>query len=284
MPRIDVNGTELRYEVQGSGEPVVLVHAGLIADAFEPVRTDPILTERYQVISYHRRGYGGSRRTRRPLSLRQQAEDCRELMRRLGLERAHVVGHSLGGTIAVQLALEAPEAVHTLSLMEPIIPAALEEPEVARFFIEVLERAVAQYHAGDKAGAVDTWCQGAFGPGYRDELDHHLPGAFEQAVADADASFLLDLPALRQWRFTRDDAANLNLPVLSMFHDDPVWQGYRCTHELLLDWLPRVDESKIPNANHLLTLQNPRVVAEALESFFARHPISGIEAETSASW
>ena len=53
-----------------------------------------------------------------------------------------------------------------------------------------------------KLEAVDTLLRGVFGPGYRAALDHRLPGAFDQAVADADAFFTQEMPALQQWPFT----------------------------------------------------------------------------------
>ena len=77
------------------------------------------LTERYQLVRYHRRGYAGSSTVGRSFSITDQATDCAELIRGLGIERAHIVGHSSGGPIALQLALDAPEMVESLVLLEP---------------------------------------------------------------------------------------------------------------------------------------------------------------------
>ena len=67
-----------------------------------------------------------------------------------------------------------------------------------------------------KLEAVDTLFRGVFGPGYRAALDHGLPGAFEQAVADADAFFTQEMPALQQWPFTEDDARRIPQPALAV--------------------------------------------------------------------
>jgi pimeloyl-ACP methyl ester carboxylesterase len=105
VDRAVVDGVALEYEVSGAGEPVVCVHGALIADTFRPLRGEPSLA-RYCLITYRRRGYGGSTGDG-PASIARQAADCAALLRHLGVERAHVVGHSYGGAIALQLALDA---------------------------------------------------------------------------------------------------------------------------------------------------------------------------------
>ena len=121
MERADVDGITLEYEVSGTGEPVVFVHGAFIADVFRPLLGEPSLAGQYQLITYRRRGYGGSSRTPGPISAERQAADCQALLRYLGVERVYVVGHSFGGAVALQLALDAPEVVHSLALLEPAL-------------------------------------------------------------------------------------------------------------------------------------------------------------------
>jgi pimeloyl-ACP methyl ester carboxylesterase len=129
MELAQIDGRALEYEIRGAGEPVVLVHGAHVADAFAPLLAEPVLTERYQLILYHRRGFAGSTHPDGPLSIVQQARDCRALMQHLGVQRAHVVGHSYGGVIALQLALDAPEAVHSLALLEPALLTVPSTPQ-----------------------------------------------------------------------------------------------------------------------------------------------------------
>ena len=103
-----------------------------------------------------------------------------------------------------------------------------------------------------------------------------LPGAFDQHVADADSFFEQELPALQQWSFRQEDARRIIQPVLAVVSArslelDPIW-GER--HQLLLDWLPNVDSFLLPDAGHLLQIENPRGMAEGLAGFFARHPLA----------
>jgi pimeloyl-ACP methyl ester carboxylesterase len=272
MDRAALEGVELEYEVRGTGEPVVLIHPGHFADWFMPLLDEPALTDHYHVLTYHRVGCVGSSPIAGPVSLAQQAAHCRSLMRHLGIARAHVVGHSSSGNIALQLALDAPDAVHSLAILEPAL-YTVPSAQTSRAFVGT---AVQLYRAGDKAGAIDTFLRGACGPGYRAVLDKALPGAFDQHVADADTFFDLELPALQQWSFTREDARRIAQPVLAVIGAksqelDPVW-GER--QELLLSWLPNVEPFVLPDATHLLQVQNPRGMAEGLAAFFARHPLS----------
>jgi pimeloyl-ACP methyl ester carboxylesterase len=125
----------------------------------------------------------------------EHARHCAVLMRRLGIERAHVVGHSSSAVIGLQLALDFPDAVQTLALMEPARPVP-PTPEQVEFVRDFVAPAIERYRARDRAGAVDAFARGVFGAGYRDPLEQGLPGSFEQAVADADAFFTQELPAL----------------------------------------------------------------------------------------
>ena len=269
MERAAVDGLELEYELRGSGEPVVLIHWGVCAAWAEPLMDEPALADRHRLLSYHRAGFAGSDRIEGPVSIAEHAAHCALLMRQLGIERAHIVGHSSSALIALQLALDFPDAVHTLALMEPARPAPPTE-EQAAFVRDFVAPAVQRYRAGDKAGAVDTWARGVFGSDYRGPLEHGLPGVFEQAVADADAFFAQELPAFQQWSFTQEDASRITQPVLLVLGENTA-PTFPERLELLASWLPNAEPFELPDATHLLHLQDPRGMAEALASFYARH-------------
>ena len=274
MSRATVDGITLDYATWGGGEPVVLVHAGIFADWFRPLLGEPALIGRHRVLSYHRVGYAGSSRVAGPVSIAQQAAHLRSLMRQLGIQRAHLVGHSSGGNIALQVALDAPEIVHSIVLMEPALPVALG-PERMLSTRAATASVFEAYRAGDKARAVDGFMRNVSGPDYRSVLDQVLPGAFEQGVKDADTFFGQELPALQQWALKREDAARITQPVLSVVgakskEVSPIWTE---RHEMVLTWLPKAEGFVLPDATHLLHVQHPRAVAEALAAFFARHPL-----------
>lgn len=271
MGQAMVGGITLEYEVAGSGEPVLLIHGALIADAFRPLLAEPALAGRYRFITYHRRGYLGRSCASGPASIARQAADCRALMGHLGVRRAHVVGHSLGGSIALQLALDAPEVVHSLAVLEP----ALVVGSSAQSYRDAMARGRQRYAAGDAAGTVDEFLRARFGAGYRTAfLDRVLPEAFAQAVTDAATAFEVDMPAVGDWHFTEAEAQRITQPVLAVLgaESDALWPRFGETHRLLLTWLPRSEGVVLPGATHALQMQNPRGMAETLADFFARHP------------
>jgi len=271
MERAIVDGIALEYEVMGTGEPVVLIHGALIADAFRPLLTESAMADRYRLLAYRRRGYAGSGGTSTPTSVARQVADCRALLRHLGVARAHVVGHSTGGAIALQLALDAPALVHSLALLEP----ALAFGASGQAYRDALARGTQRYREAGAAVVVDEFLAARFGAGYRDWLDRAVPGAFAQAVADAGTTFEAELPGLQDWRCGEAEVRRIAQPVLTVLgaESDALWPRFGETHRLLLDWLPHGTGFILPNATHAMQMQNPRNLAEALAAFFARHPL-----------
>jgi pimeloyl-ACP methyl ester carboxylesterase len=139
---------------------------------------------------------------------------------------------------------------------------------------EFVEPAVGSYRAGDEAAAIETFFRGVFGLGYRPLIDARLPAAFDDGVASAGAFFMQELPALQQWTFAEEDAARITQPVLGVVgeHTESTFPERMA---LLLSWLPNGERFELPNAGHLLHIENPEGMAEELDAFFRRHPVPG---------
>jgi pimeloyl-ACP methyl ester carboxylesterase len=266
MQRTNLDGAEIEYDVKGSGEPLLLIHGSVLADAFFPLLKEP-LADDYRIISYHRRGFAGSARAPAPFTISQQAADARALLRHLGISRAHVAGHSYGAVITLQLALDAPDLVANMALLEPPLLALVSSGPA--FLQQVASVTRAMYERGDKVGAIDAFLTGVSGPHYREALDTFLPpGAFDLAVADADTFFEIEEPALRQWSFTAEEAARIRQPVLSVVGAEtaPI---FRECHELIMRWIPHAKELVVPRASHALQSMNPSAVADGLDRFLS---------------
>jgi pimeloyl-ACP methyl ester carboxylesterase len=115
MSTARVGDVDLYYEEQGSGEPLLLI-MGLAADSTAWTFQVPDFARRYRTITFDNRGVGRSAKPPGPYTIHQMADDTAGLLDVLGITRAHVVGVSMGGMIAQELALRHPERVRGLVL------------------------------------------------------------------------------------------------------------------------------------------------------------------------
>lgn len=284
MDRAAVNGLELEYEVRGDGEPVVLVHGGLLADENTPLLGEPALTSRFQVVNYHRRGFAGSEHPAGKAQIEDQVADCKALLDHLGMRRVHALGHSLGGTIAIQLAVSQPDLVGDLALMEPAIMGAIAKAEAQTnpqaagsqdAFRRGMDEVYRIYSTGDRRGALNAFLETRAGGSFRGVLDWlTTTGEFDQAIADADTFLEVEMPAAFAWNFSPEDAAKLTQPVLSILGAHSPERA-RHVHEALTRWVPQTELAVLPNAEHALPLMDPPGIAQVCADWFAKHPLNG---------
>ena len=141
MPYAQVGDIKLYYEVHGVGPPVVLV-PGLGADTRLFVNVVPLLATRHQVVVLDPRGGGKSDKPTGRYRIEQMADDVAGLFRRLGIASGAVVGYSMGGKIALQLAAGHPELVDHLVLAATApSPAVTRRFSWRRFMVDLVSRA-----------------------------------------------------------------------------------------------------------------------------------------------
>jgi pimeloyl-ACP methyl ester carboxylesterase len=274
MNHATVNGVELEYEMRGTGEPVLLIDM-LIADCFVPLLTEPALADAYQLIRYHKRGWVGSAHTPPPVSIADHAADAAALLEELGVRRAHIAGHSTGASIGAQLALDHPEKVHTLALLEPTLVSL----PLGGAFLQAAAPVFEAYASGDHSGAFAMFASAASGLDWdacRALLEMQIPGVVAQSIKDADTFFGVELPAAADWTFGPEQAAAIRKPVLSVIgaETQPLWVEIA---EFLRSSLPYVEECTIDGAGHLLQIQRSEPVARAMAGFLGRNSIAGEE-------
>jgi pimeloyl-ACP methyl ester carboxylesterase len=272
MDRARLDAVELEYQVVGSGEAVLLIPPGPLADGFLPFLSEEGLADRYRLIQYHRRGQVGSSQATPPVSYSDQAADAAGLLSQLGVGRAHVVGHSTGANVALQLALDRPEVVQTLTLLEPWLTASPSAPA----FFEQAGPPMEAYHSGEKETAMAGFISLASGLDWetaRAVIDDYVPGSVAQAITDADTFCGVDLPALSAWEFGSEDTAAVSQPVLSVLGAESE-RLFVDGAALLRSWLPQVEDLTVEGVGHLLQIQRPEPVARGIAEFFDRHPIA----------
>lgn len=131
---IEAQGCRLAYDVRGSGPAVLLVQGvGVQGDGWRP-QTDA-LAERLACVTFDNRGMGRSQPAGAAITVAQMAEDARAVLDAAGVAAAHVVGHSLGGLVAVQLALTTPERVRSLALLCTFASGRAAAPLTARMMV-----------------------------------------------------------------------------------------------------------------------------------------------------
>lgn len=271
MEKAKLIGIELEYEVSGSGDPVLLISTGPIADSFSPLVPERALANRCRLIRYRQRRIGTGTKDPAPVTFAQHADDAAGLLAELGIHRAHVAGHSTGAAIALQLALDRPDLVHTLALLEaPLVIAS----GAAEFF-EQARPALSAYAAGDREAAIAQFLSAVCSLEWetcRAQIERQLPGAVALAMRDADNFFGSYLPALNAWQFGPEQAAAISQPVLSILGSRSE-RWFAESHRLLQSWLPQLEECQVEGVAHLLHIQHPEPVAHCMGEFFARHPL-----------
>ena len=112
----EVNGQRLYYRVQGKGKPLVLI-AGLGGDTTEWMYQLPVFRKHFEVVVFDNRDVGRSSLAEGPYSITDMAEDTAGLLDTLGIEKAHILGFSMGSMIAQELAMRHPQKVDKLVLL-----------------------------------------------------------------------------------------------------------------------------------------------------------------------
>ena len=145
--RVAVNGVELYYEIHGAGTPLVMLHGGVNpSDMFGAPLAE--MAKTHKVIAIHMRGHGFSTdQVDEPWSYEQMADDVAALLGELGIDRIDVMGWSLGGGVAYQLAIRHPDRVGKLIAISMNIRNGGNFPEVEAAF-QAMPGMAAQYGQG----------------------------------------------------------------------------------------------------------------------------------------
>lgn len=233
--------------------------------SFTPLIGDAALGD-YALIRYHRRGYSGSSRAEGPPEtyISRACRDAAALLQHLGLERAHIVGHSSGAVIALQLACERPDLFESLVLIEPPLLSVPSAPTP-----EALGPVVSRYFAGDAAGAVDGFMSFVGGPGWRSVASAGVPGGPEQAERDAATFFECELQGVGAWQCEVEKLKTFRRPVLFMWGENTP-QFHAEARDLIHEWLPQTEDCFVRGATHMVMLDRPREAAASVGIFLRR--------------
>jgi pimeloyl-ACP methyl ester carboxylesterase len=267
---VAVTGGAIKAWSVGSGEPVLLIHGAFASDVFGPMIEQTALSN-HRFIGYRRRGHIDSAPNLDGDSIESYAGDALSVMDHFGVDRAHVLGHSFGGRIALEVGRQAPKRVHTLSLLEGGAAPGLAVPSALEFGAGVGEAAAA-YKAGDKQAALERMLATIGAETSRDDLSNVLgAGWFDQAVSDIGTVFEHEFPA--GWAFTLSDLEQMTMPAMMMIGERTA-SYFREVSEAVATALPNCETVVVAGVNHWLPVVNPDAVAPHLAAFLNRNPMS----------
>lgn len=262
---VAIPGARLAVAERGRGEPVLLIQTALTADELFPL-ADAMTG--FRRIVPHRRGYGDSSPASGPGSIPRDAADAAALLAVLDVDRAHVVGFSYAGAVAMQLAADRPDLVHSLVLLEP---PPTHTPSTTDFRA-ANDRLLTQRHEDGPQAALDEFFAQAIGPDWQEATERLLPGSAAQMERDVHTFFDVDIPALLAWEFGPGDAAQITCPVLHVGASDS-GQWFAEVADLVAAWLPHAEQVVVDGADHGFPLTHVDAVAGAVTNFLQRHPI-----------
>jgi pimeloyl-ACP methyl ester carboxylesterase len=271
MPRILANGIQIHYQQAGVGPDVVLVH-GVTGDLSGwYIRVMPFLAKGFRVTAYDLRGHGYSEMTANGYTSAHMAADLRGLLMSLGIERAHLVGHSFGANIALHCAMLFPERVASMFLIDPGIPGLLPLLDLEGW--PELQAAQARLMEGDLMIPEDKW----FDLEYMERvLRTPVPAGLRRKsgrlgrrlsqLRDA-TSALTD--AQRVAGLTMDRIAQIRQPTMAMYgRSSPFLQIARHLEREM----PNCQVVVVEGFSHFFALLKPELIVAAVRNFLCSLP------------
>lgn len=260
MPEFTRNGAQIHDERSGSGIPLLLL-AGLASDGASWAPILPQLEAGFDVIRIDNRGCGQTRDGEGPINPEDWVDDAIALMNQLDIEHFCVLGHSLGGMLAMRVAARIPDRVAALITMA----AGNRTPKKADVLIRDLE---ALNKAGtDEALWLRIFFQFLFAPAFFESEDNvraatsaALAYPFKQSKSD----FSRQLAAVSA--MPEIDLSELDIPVLSISGDRDLLIPQDHIEETL-SALPHLTTLTIPDAAHSIHWDQPDAVVNAINLF-----------------
>lgn len=260
MPKQLTNQIQLYYEAHGEGQPLVLIH-GLGSSTRDWEAQVPEFSRGYRVITFDLRGHGRSDKPAGPYSLPMFAADVAGLLEVLGTAPAHIAGISLGGGVGLQFALDYPDKVKTLTIINSG-PALGGTPEQAQQEIDRRVGIVRQL--GMRAMGE------ALSPALFPKPEHAaLRQSFVERWAENDPeAYIAATRSMLGWNVV-ERLGELRCPVLVVSAD----QDYSpvAAKEAYVKLIPDARLVVIPDAHHGTPMERPEAFNAVLGEFLAAH-------------
>jgi len=265
MPKISANGINIRYEVQGEGTPLVLI-SGLGYPAWQWHRMLPYLARHLRVITFDNRGVGGTDKPAGPYTAGLLAADTAGLLDALGIESGLVMGHSMGGFIAQELALSYPQKVSKLVLSSTNFGGPHHVPVTPEAML-VLSDMTSDPITRFKNGLVVSTAPG-FAEAHPEIIQEWLDWRITNPVdlAGYRAQMAIGLALISEAASFENKLPNITVPTLILFgaYDKVVPPS---NADLLAARIPNSKVVTLPNAGHWFPMEVPEAASQAIIDF-----------------
>ena len=251
MHRVKIGDVNMYYEVHGEGEPLVLI-TGLSSDHKTWLPFLPAFTNNYRVLIMDNRGIGQTEYPDVQFSVDDMADDTAGLMDELGIENAHVIGHSLGGRIAQKLVLKYPEKVKSLILCA----TSASQPKRSKLMLNTLANEV---NNGMSIGALlkimmaISFTENSFQS--IDMISEGIESRAKNLGRDYAKNFARQVQASADYD-TRDEISQIKVPTLVLAADNDFIFPLKFVKELA-DGIPGANLTIIKGTGHSLLLEKP---------------------------
>jgi pimeloyl-ACP methyl ester carboxylesterase len=265
---LDHGGCRLAYEVVGEGPPVLFIQGvGVHGGGWSP--QVQALSSAFRCLSFDNRGMGRSQPLTLPLTVEQMADDARALLGCQGWDSAHVVGHSLGGPVALELALSAPERVRSLSLLCTVARGRDATRLSRRMLWLGLRSSVGTRRMRRRAFLDIVMPPGAVVPGEAEVLAARLEPLFGHDLADQPPVAMRQLRALRAYDASTRLGRLAGVPtlVVSATHDPIAPPRYG---RALAQGVPGARFVEVGEASHGVTIQHAEQINTLLREHLTR--------------
>lgn len=270
MPALDLDGTAINFRDIGAGPPVILLHSSS-SHSGQWTRLIDSLSGRFQVLAPDLHGYGRSdalAQDGRPYT----QQDTAIVSRLLDLvdEPAHLVGHSLGGSIAGRIAIERPDDVASVTMIEPVFFSLLEEArDPTRVeYLEVANAIMALDRFGERERAARLFLDFWIGPGALDAMDDDTR-AYVIRTVDRVADDWFGVSASAPGALTVADFERLSSRTLLICGERTKESTRRIT-EMLREAIPQAEYHEIAGAGHMSPVTHTALVNEVVVGFIER--------------
>ncbi|MFX1233566.1 MAG: alpha/beta fold hydrolase [Promethearchaeota archaeon] len=258
MPKQKVSDIKMYYESTGEGEPLLLIH-GLGSSTRDWEFQVPTFSQKYQVITIDLRGHGKTDKPKGPYNMQMFAKDIAELLEIIGVTSTHILGISLGGGIAFQFAVDYPELVKSLI----IVNAGIEIPaDSFKMKLEAFKRiSIVRLVGMKKMGQV--LAPRLFIKPEQEDLRQKL---IERWQENDKKAYLSAMRALIGWSI-RDHLDKIKCPTLIIGSD----QDYAPSSikEEYTALLPNAKFIEIKDAGHAVAIEKPEEFNEIVMNFLS---------------